>query len=79
MDVRRYFLSVSAGPVVYALPFAVCLLVARLIFEDAPWKGLLWGGLIGGAVLSVLYWQRVLPDRIKTRVFCFMRVRGSVL
>ncbi|MBL7145000.1 MAG: oligosaccharide flippase family protein [Phycisphaerae bacterium] len=70
LDMRRYFLAVTAGPAVHVLPFAICLVVARLVFKAEPLMGLLWGGAIGGAVLAVLYWRYVLPDRIKARISC---------
>jgi len=77
LGVRRYFLSVTAGPVILVLPFGICLVVARLAFNTEPLTGLAWGGGVGGMVLAVLYWIYVLPGRIKTRMFRFMRMRGS--
>jgi O-antigen/teichoic acid export membrane protein len=78
LDVRQYFLSVTAGPLVHVLPFAICLVVARLIFQTQPLLGLVLGGSVGGAILAILYWRYVLPDRIKMRVSCFRTMRGSV-
>ena len=78
LDTRRYFLSVIAGPAVHVLPFAVCLVVARLVFKTEPLIGLVWGGSVGSAILAVLYWRYVLPDRIKTRLFRWAAMGGSV-
>jgi O-antigen/teichoic acid export membrane protein len=78
LGVRRYFLPVIAGPAVHILPFAICLVAARLIFQTKPLTGLILGGTAGGAILAILYWRYVLPDRIKMRVSCFRTMRGSV-
>ena len=61
----RYFMSVTVGPVLHVLPFALCLVGARLIFLTRPFVGFLWGGSVGGIVLIILYWRNVLPNRIK--------------
>ena len=78
LSVRQYFQSVAAGPIVHVLPFALCLLVARLVFATEPLKGLLWGGTAGSLVLAVLYYRYVMPGRIKTRVFRRGRMKGSI-
>jgi O-antigen/teichoic acid export membrane protein len=78
LSVRQYFQSVAAGPIVHVLPFALCLLVARLVFATEPLKGLLWGGTAGSLVLAVLYYRYVMPGRIKTRVFRRGRMKGRI-
>jgi hypothetical protein len=78
LDLRRYFLSVTTKPALHVLPFAICLVAARLVFQNKPLTGLILGGTAGGAILAVLYWRYVLPERIKMRVFSFVRLRGSV-
>jgi O-antigen/teichoic acid export membrane protein len=65
LNVRQYFLSVTMAPAVHTLPFTICLLVARLVFRAAPLMGLALGALVGGAVLLILYWRYVLPERLK--------------
>jgi hypothetical protein len=35
-------------------------------------------GAVIGVVMAFLYWQYVLPDRIKMRVFCYIGLRGTV-
>ena len=67
LGVRRYFLSVAVGPAVHILPFAICLVVGRIVFSDAPLTGLLWGGSVGSVILAILYWRYVLPERIRVR------------
>lgn len=68
LGVSQYFLSVAVRPAIHVLPFAVCLVGARLVFETRPLAGLLAGGLLAGTVLAVPYWRHVLPARIKTWV-----------
>jgi len=55
LDMKPYFLSVTAGPVVHVLPFAICLVGARLIFQTKPLMGLLWGGAVGGTALAICH------------------------
>ena len=78
LDVRQYFLSIIAGPAVHVLPFAICLLIARLVLNPEPLKALALGAGVGGIILAVLYWGYVLPSRIKMRVLGLMHLRGSV-
>ncbi|MFX0204227.1 MAG: oligosaccharide flippase family protein [Candidatus Hodarchaeota archaeon] len=79
LDVKRYFLSVTIGPVIHVLPFALSLIIARLIFKTQPFVGLLWGGTLGTAALAVLYYRYVLPDRIKMRLLRYWRIKGSII
>lgn len=67
LDLGQYFLSVTVGPAVHVLPFAICLIIARLVFTDEPTVGLIWGGAVGGAILGVLYWMYLIPVRIKNK------------
>jgi O-antigen/teichoic acid export membrane protein len=78
IGIGHYFLAVTIGPAVHVLPFAVCLVVARLVFNTKPLIGLMWGCLIGGTILAILYWRYVIPARIKMRVFRFIGMRGSL-
>lgn len=78
LNMRRYFLSVMAGPIVHVMPFVICLVAARLVFQNKPLTGLILGGTAGGAILAILYWRYVLPDRIKMRLSCIRTMRGSV-
>ncbi len=76
LDMGRYFLSVMARPAVHVLPFAACLVVARIVFHTEPLVGLVLGASTGSLFLAVLYWRYVLPGRIKTRVFRRGRMKG---
>ncbi|UCD49723.1 MAG: oligosaccharide flippase family protein [Phycisphaerales bacterium] len=68
LDLKRYVCSVAIRPVIHVLPFAVCLLITRLLFRAEPLRGLLWGGVTGGLVLTFVYWQHVLPERVRSKV-----------
>jgi O-antigen/teichoic acid export membrane protein len=62
---RDYIWGVSKGPLAHIIPFAVCLVSARLIFLNPPLRGLILGGSVGAIVLGIIYWQRVVPRRLK--------------
>ena len=79
LGVAEYFLTVGVGPAVHVLPFAICLVVARLVFQAEPLIGLVWGGAVGGAILWVLYWRYVLPNRIRSRLRRLAGMRGSIV
>jgi len=68
LDLRRYFVVVALGPMLHTLPFAVCLLGARLLLPARPLVGLAWGGVIGGATLVAVYWKKVLPGKVCSRI-----------
>ncbi len=68
LDVGRYALTVLADPAVRILPFTICLVIARVLFQTRPLTGLALGGGVGGAVLTVLYWRYVLPEQMKARL-----------
>lgn len=77
LNVSRYFLSVTVRPMIHVLPFAICLVIARFVFSTVPLKGLLWGGLAGGAVLTVLYYRYVLPNRIRVKTNSILRLSAE--
>jgi O-antigen/teichoic acid export membrane protein len=68
LGTKEYFWSVTKTPVLHVLPFAICLVTARLLLHSRPMTGLACGGIVGGTILAAVYWLRVLPDRVKTRV-----------
>jgi len=78
ISIGHYFLDVTIGPAIHVFPFAVCLVVARFVFNTKPLIGFIWGSLVGGTILAILYWRYVVPSRIKMRVFRFMGMRGSL-
>ena len=55
-------------PVLSAIPFAFCLVGARVVFVDSPLGALLAGGAGGGSILTWLYWRTVLPQSLKKRI-----------
>ena len=65
LPVGRYCLSVVTGPLKHALPFTICLVGARLIFQNKPLMALALGGALGSIALAILYWRYVLPSRLK--------------
>ena len=74
LDMRRYVLSVTTGPIVLVLPFAIFLIFARLFFNAEPLIGLVWGGVTGSVVLIVLYWRFVLPESVCIKILRIMRI-----
>jgi O-antigen/teichoic acid export membrane protein len=68
---RQYCRGVAAGPVLHTLPFAVCLVGARLIFPARPMVGLAWGSVVGGGILGLVYWRYVVPNRVKAGLSFF--------
>ena len=79
LNVWRYFRSIVSVPAILMLPFAVCLLIARLVLNPEPLKALALGAGVGGIILAVLYWGYVLPEKIKMQVFSFIGLRGSTV
>jgi O-antigen/teichoic acid export membrane protein len=79
LDLRLYFSSVTAGPALHVFPFAVCLVIGRLVFDTEPLIGFVCGGSVGYAILVVLCWRYVIPTRIQTRLLRYVRVRRSVV
>jgi len=65
LGVWDYARSVTAAPLLHVLPFVLCLAGARYAFREAPLRGLILSGLVGGAMLAVIYWRHVLPSRMK--------------
>jgi O-antigen/teichoic acid export membrane protein len=65
---RRYFLAVAVEPVMRTLPFALCLVITRLIFWNKPLVGLACAAGIGGMILAVTYWCSVLPVSIREKL-----------
>ena len=65
---RQYFLAVAVEPALRTLPFALCLVLTRLVFWNKPLVGLACGAGIGGAILAVTYWRNVLPASVREKV-----------
>ena len=63
----RYVAHSTIGPIAASVPFAGCLIVARLIWPDRPAPALGFGLGLGGVVLTAIYWWYVLPERIREK------------
>jgi O-antigen/teichoic acid export membrane protein len=59
-----FYRQVAIGPLMHVLPFAVCLVVARLMFRQYPIPALSLCA-VGSVVLAIFYWRRVLPQSLK--------------
>ncbi|MEJ2703920.1 MAG: oligosaccharide flippase family protein, partial [Sedimentisphaerales bacterium] len=81
LNVKHYFLSVASEPVLHTLPFALCALIARLVFRTQMLLSLVVCGA-GIAILAILYWRRVLPNRLKNAIRrcsrCLLGLTGSL-
>jgi len=76
LSVARYFKATAAEPMVRILPFAICLVIARLVFGSQPLTGLACAGVAGGVILAAVYWLYVLPEKIKLWTLRFVGVKG---
>jgi len=74
LDVRRYFLFAIARPSAHVVPYALCLAIARIVFNNKPLVGLIWGGATGTVILAIMYWRYALPETIRERVSDYVRV-----
>jgi O-antigen/teichoic acid export membrane protein len=64
---QAFYGEVAAGPLLRVLPFALCLIIGRLIFKVSM-PAALAVCLVGAAILAVSYWKSVLPERLKAGV-----------
>jgi hypothetical protein len=69
-DLGTFYRSVAYRPLLYVLPFAVCLVAARMLARAHPMEAAdVCAG--GGVILAVFYWHKVLPERLKSAVVAF--------
>ena len=68
LSLRTFWQQVWRGPIFCAVPFALCLLLARIRFANSLGTAALVGGATGSCVLFACYWTVVLPDRWKHRL-----------
>jgi hypothetical protein len=61
-------MSAVIGPIIHVLPFAFCLVVARIVFRTQPLAGLAWGGVTGSVALMVSYWRYAVPKSIRMKL-----------
>jgi hypothetical protein len=55
-------------PLLTLIPFAACLVAVRLALPHNPRCALFIGGVLGGMVLGLVYWRKVLPGSLKTAI-----------
>jgi membrane protein EpsK len=70
-----FYREVAVRPLIHLMPFAMSLLVGRILFKAYP--ALAFTVCVAGAVvLAVFYWRSVLPQSLKAGV---RRYRGKVI
>jgi len=68
ISLYEYMVNSGKGPILCVLPYAGCLIIARMVFGSEPVMALIFGGGAGAIVLSVLYWRYVFPPSIREKV-----------
>lgn len=68
LSLGEYLKQIVPGPVLAALPFAVCLLAARFLFPHKPGYALASGLGVGGLLTAGIYWKWVLPQRLRAKL-----------
>jgi O-antigen/teichoic acid export membrane protein len=67
-NLGTFYRDVAMHPVLYVLPFAVCVAIGRWLFPSHEVASIL-ACLTGATVLAVFYWRNVLPHRVKSSMF----------
>ena len=65
MTIREYFKESFWQPLKNLLPFLLVISCVRLVLLQAPLAGLAVAAVTGGMVLTVTYWSKVIPRRMK--------------
>ncbi len=68
LSLRRYVRQSLAGPVLCAIPYALCLLLIDRFLADRPATAILAAGAGGVVVLAPLYWRQALPPSLKRQL-----------
>jgi O-antigen/teichoic acid export membrane protein len=68
MPLGQYMVATSKGPLLCSIPFAACLVAARMVWPDSPVVALGAGLATGGTVLALLYWRYALPPSLRQRI-----------
>ena len=76
MTIREYFQESFWAPLKNLLPFLLVIVCVRLVFLQSPLAGLAVAAVVGGIVLTVAYWSKVVPVRMKEWV-CRKLLRKS--
>ena len=69
MTIREYFLECSRGPLKNLVPFLLVVSGVRLALLQAPLTALAVAAVAGGIVLTLTYWSKVVPGRMKGWVY----------
>jgi len=69
----KYIRGAFLGPSLCILPFALCLILSRILFADNVFAVLGYGSAAGALILGLLYWRYILPENIRGRIICTMR------
>jgi len=69
----QYARRVLPGPIAAAVPFAACLLAARLLWPATPLLALAAGAATGGAILAACYWRWVVPEASRASLVARLR------
>jgi O-antigen/teichoic acid export membrane protein len=68
LPISKYLKKAYFNPLVWTLPFGLCLLASRWWFGDHEKLSVMVGGAVGGAVLAPIYWLNVAPPSIKSAI-----------
>lgn len=68
MPLGQYVVATSKGPLLCSIPFAACLVAARMIWPESPIIALGAGLASGGMVLALLYWKYALPPSLRDKL-----------
>ncbi len=77
LPTRRFVVDTLRLPLLCVLPYALCLLAARLAFTQQPPLALGSGILAGGLVLAGFYWHHALPPSLKKSVTARFRPKRT--
>jgi hypothetical protein len=75
LNLGSFFRRAVGQPLLQVLPFTVCLVIGRLVFDQHPFMAV-FTLLAGGAILAAFYWHYVLPDRLKGWALRFITRRA---
>jgi hypothetical protein len=67
-NLGTFYRNVAMHPVLYVLPFAVCIAIGRWLYPSHEVAAIA-ACLTGATVLAVFYWRKVLPHRVKSSMF----------
>jgi len=67
LNLGTFYRKIAMHPVLYALPFTVCMVIARVLFNSHVFEAVL-ACSVGAATLIACYWTKVLPNRVKSGI-----------